>query len=58
MANIEIDEMTYSELCIEYDDLREKIRVFQDRKQEVVERRFALMPLINASEQMIKQANG
>ena len=54
----QIDEMTYSELCIEYDDLKEKIRVFQDRKQEVIERRFALMPLINVSGQMIKQANG
>ena len=58
--NIEqqIDEMTYSELMIELDHLKEMIRVFESRRSEVRERCFALAPLRNVSAEEIKQANG
>lgn len=54
----QIDEMTYSELCNELDEAKEKIQILRDRKQDIVERLFALAPLRNASEQSIQQANG
>ena len=54
----QIDEMTYSELGNEMDELKEKIQALRDRRQDIVERLFVLEPLRNASEQSIQQANG